>query len=252
MKKYLYYILLFVCVLAFGSCKRELSFFRVKASHLVVDTFHPEQLALKAKLNVENEQQSAKAVLDIRLITDSILWVSLRSGSGIEGSRMLIIPDSAIILNRISKTYEVYNYEMLSEKLHIVLNFSILQAIILGNPPWLIGEAKHDETPTHFEVHFTQGDWAIDYSIGRNTHKIETLHAYNNLTKAQITVAYSDFQPIGSDLFVRTLKVNETHQQNGQVFNNLFLINFVKADTTAKRLKLNFKIPSKYEKNQLK
>jgi len=84
----------------------------------------------------------------IRLQKDSVLWVSISSTFlGIEAFRLLITPDTIIILNKLDKTVEYHPFSYIGSVVHIPMNFSLLQDILIGNPVY-VGDSVVSYTKT--------------------------------------------------------------------------------------------------------
>ena len=90
-----------------------------------------------AKVKVEYEDKNGKQPdvnAFIRLTRDSALWVSISATFlNIEALRVLITPDSIIILNKLDKTVEYQPFSYIESIAHIPLTFSVLQDLLLGN-----------------------------------------------------------------------------------------------------------------------
>jgi hypothetical protein len=71
-----------------------------------------------------------RATCYLRMYTDSLIWVSLRSVN-IEGMRMLLTPDSLYLVDRMNKKYHQGSYGYFAEKLLITPNFFFIQDMLL-------------------------------------------------------------------------------------------------------------------------
>lgn len=69
----------------------------------------------------------------LRILKDSLIWLSLSPALGIEVVRMKITPDSIQFINRLDKTFFEGDYAFVYNKFATKLNFDILQALITGN-----------------------------------------------------------------------------------------------------------------------
>lgn len=90
---------------------------------------------LSAKFNVVYYQGKKKTELrgQFRIKKDSITWVSLSPALGIEAARILLSNDSVKFINRLNKTYFTGKYALIDSLLNTSLDYSILEAMILGN-----------------------------------------------------------------------------------------------------------------------
>jgi hypothetical protein len=90
---------------------------------------------LKGKLKFEYEMNGSghKATATLRMAEDSLIWLSITPGLGIEVMRVLFTTDSLKFVDKINKNYASLSYDQVSELIGAPLNFKMVQAIILGN-----------------------------------------------------------------------------------------------------------------------
>lgn len=90
---------------------------------------------LSAKFNVVYYQGKKKTDLrgQFRIRKDSLTWVSLSPALGIEAARITLSNDSVKFINRLNKTYFTGEYGLIDSLLNTSLDYSILEAMILGN-----------------------------------------------------------------------------------------------------------------------
>lgn len=69
----------------------------------------------------------------IRMQKDSFIWVSASAVLGIEVSRILVTPDSFIVLDRIHSTYLQTGFSYIRKQTHPTVTLSMLQALLVGN-----------------------------------------------------------------------------------------------------------------------
>jgi Domain of unknown function (DUF4292) len=102
-----------------------------------VDQNKIEFNTFSAKIKVDYTNSKGKQpnfIANIRMLKDSIIWVSLSNDIGIEGIRVLITKDSIKILDKLANTYQVRPLNMIQEISQIPFQFSDLQNILIGNP----------------------------------------------------------------------------------------------------------------------
>jgi len=94
-----------------------------------------------AKLKVHYEGSDGKDyefTAFIRLEKNKRIWISINATLlGIEVFRALITPDSAKVLNKMDKVYQLRSISYLQEISHLPFDFNVLQSLILGNPIYL-------------------------------------------------------------------------------------------------------------------
>ncbi len=94
-----------------------------------------------AKLRVHYEGSDGKdyeLTAFVRIEKDKRIWISVNATLlGIEVFRVLITPDSAKVLNKVDKVYQLRSISYLQEISHLPFDFNVLQSVILGNPIFL-------------------------------------------------------------------------------------------------------------------
>ena len=90
-----------------------------------------------AKIKVDYSNAKGKQpdfVANVRMLKDSLIWVSLGNDIGIEGIRVLISKDSIKILDKLANTYQVRPLSHIQELSQIPFSFADLQNLLIGNP----------------------------------------------------------------------------------------------------------------------
>lgn len=73
----------------------------------------------------------------IHIKKDSMIWLSINLGLGIEAFRVLITPDSVKILDKLKKVARLRSVSYLQEEIHLPIDFRTLQDLLMGNPIYL-------------------------------------------------------------------------------------------------------------------
>lgn len=84
----------------------------------------------KAQLNLDGKVNDVN--VNLRIQKDQKIWMSVSAIIG-EVARILVTPDSIQILNRLETTYTKKPFEYIYEFTNDQLDFSVLQAILVGN-----------------------------------------------------------------------------------------------------------------------
>lgn len=89
----------------------------------------------KAKLEYEDMYGiQPETNVYIRMETGKLIWVSITATFlNIEAARVMVLPDSIIIVNKLEKTIESYPISYISEKIALPLSFDDIQKLIAGN-----------------------------------------------------------------------------------------------------------------------
>jgi hypothetical protein len=116
----------------FTSCNKRL--IHSKQENIEINTFKFDYFTAKAKLNYTNGDQKLSAVANLRIKYDSLIWISISPGLGIEVLRIKLTTDSVFLIDRIAQNYTKSSYREFNHFYGINLNFKWIQAIMLGNP----------------------------------------------------------------------------------------------------------------------
>jgi len=87
----------------------------------------------KFSAEYKNQKKSTSFNGQIRIKKDSVIWLSLTPGLGIEAVRLIITQDSVKMINKINNSYFIGDYESVNRFLNTNIDFDILQAYLLGN-----------------------------------------------------------------------------------------------------------------------
>ena len=96
---------------------------------------------ISGKFSDSNQNFSFKGNMKIR--KDSLIWISISPGLGLELGRVLLDLDSVHFMNRFEKTYFKSSYAELSEKTESPLSFMRIQSILVGNSVGDFKSKKH-------------------------------------------------------------------------------------------------------------
>jgi hypothetical protein len=92
----------------------------------------------RAKVNYERgDGDSYDLTANIRILKDSMIWISVSAVLGIEEIRMLITHDSVRILEKQGHVYRLRSVSYLQQEIHLPLDFASLQDLLIGNPAYL-------------------------------------------------------------------------------------------------------------------
>jgi hypothetical protein len=141
-RRFGFLILVLVGIFLFSSCKSTRSVLKrpIKEHgfYYLYNKMIENQVSfdyLSAKFNVVYYQGRKKTDLrgQFRIRKDSLTWITLSPALGIEAARITLSNDSAKFINRLNKTYFIGEYSLIDSLLNTSLDYSILEAMILGN-----------------------------------------------------------------------------------------------------------------------
>lgn len=202
----------------------------------------------KARLVYKDEKKEREVKAHIRVRKDSVIWMTF-TVVGVQGGKALINKDSITIVSTVNREYYVFTYPELSKKFHIQVDYSVIEAAMLGNlvhkrqATDLINESGEFNMLTQ-----SQGDVAIQNAINKQTKKIEKVAMKEPTTGNTLNVSYTNFQPLGEKSFAYNSAIDILfHSLNGPIRNSI-LVEYTKAEVGNKELRFPFSIPKKYDR----
>lgn len=208
---------------------------------------------LEAKLDVNHstENKTQAFGVRVRMLKDSVIWISVTPALGIEAVRVVITADSIKMINRIEQKYFVQSFEKTNELLQLEVNFEVLQSVLTGQFVRLYEHEVYSLTPL-VDLYTLEADserlqsseaklkleqrTEIDPGIWRVTRTI----LRNPPRNEQILAEYSDFQQLQTMVFPATMRFRTQGKENIAVE-----LGWSKIDEKT-TLRFPFSIPNKY------
>ncbi len=153
------------------------------------------------------DESSKKFKANIRLVKDSLIIVSISSNSGIEGLRVVIMPDSVLIQNRLKARYYFDKIANLPEGRVKLWNFSLIQDILLMNADGIFSvdntSPKYTSTEIENKLCYVNSDADLEtFKFNdRFVHRETCFDRETGLIKTA-TASYSEWK---EDIFVEYL-----------------------------------------------
>jgi hypothetical protein len=202
----------------------------------------------KAKLVYRDNAKEREVKANIRIRKDSVIWMKLHV-LGIQGGAVLINKDSITIVSDVQKEYYVFDYPELSKRFNFKIDYSIIQAALLGN--LMIPKRDNDKIgEDSFFNKLTQKKDSITIQnlINKSTKKLERVDLYEPSTGNSIKINYTEFQPLGDKLFPYHGLIDVLYKTTAGLVNNTIVFEYSKADVGTKELRFHFKIPKRYDR----
>ena len=229
-------------------------FAKLKEKELKFDWF-------SAKFSAEYSNKGKKNSFNgqIRIRKDSLIWISMTPMLGIEAVRLMISQDSVKMMNRLNNTYFIGDYEYVNRFLNTNIDFDLLQAFLLGNDLQFYEDGKFRASIDRGEYKlstqerqklkkfvrsnqenlkiFIQNIW-LDPVNFKITHTDVKEIRRDNI---KLESAYTDFEPLGNQLFPRKMSYI------------IWADNTIKVNVDFSKMTLDipmqfpFKIPSSYQ-----
>ena len=214
-----------------------------------------------ARLNVDLKMsgKSVSSRVEMKLVKDSVLQLSVQPFLGIEIFRLQLTPDSLKALDRMNRRYVAEGYSSLKRQIPIDFNFYNLQALFI-NHLFLPGEQEVADNflYDHFRLTregfitrlHTEDRMDIRYLFEADSE--EKLLSTNITEPGDVYTLqwkYSDFQPIStdSDLFPRKMDVSLLKEEARQGGMTLYYSRL----QLDKSLNVDFPISEKYKRVSL-
>jgi hypothetical protein len=200
-------------------------------------------LTARGQLKLEDKGETTTSGYALRVKKDSVIWVSVLPGLGIEAARLKITQDSVFIMNRIHKEYTATDFGFLSKRFKVDMNYDVLQAILLGNYQSQ-GREKVMDSDKIQHIQQLRPNLLFDFFIARDNQKLQQLNVVDQFTGNTVTVRYNNFQAVGQVAFA--------HEMAAQVIQtgmeSTFVLNHNKVTTTNEVISFPFAVPSDYKR----
>lgn len=221
--------------------------------------FRCEWLVAKAQVDYTDKRGETNSFdVNMRLRKDSLLWISITPLLGIEAVRVLINPDSIVMLDRVHKEVSIRKYDYLEEMLHAPVSFAMIQAVIAGNyfpyrsnekirslyeeePYFILSTMNKRQARRTMEEKDPSSPVVQDFWIDGN-YRIAKAKITDDKLDRWVEARYTAFDSIGPGLFPQQLVV--TISGSTPV---IMKITYEKL-TTDEPAAMPFSVPEKYER----
>ncbi|MCP4459845.1 MAG: DUF4292 domain-containing protein [Cytophagales bacterium] len=241
------YGLIFASLL-FTSCKREFALFNGASGKFAVNEFQFDYLSSKAKFKYTSGKSKLSATASFRIKKDSLIWVSISPGLGIEAARVLISRDKIQMIDKLKKDYYELDYVTLTETYGFEMNYDLAESIVLGNMLFM-PEKRRDISLDDKQYSFTKidGPYGVSHFVGVNSQKLEKLFAFDQVTNNSISVNYGSFEKVegqvAPQLIDAKIKIANEKKEDTHIE-----IEYNRTELSNKPLKMPFHVSSRYKR----
>lgn len=261
------FFILLLLLAVFSSCKtkklvRDNRVILPLKTTVLIDSVKHETLEfdfLSAKLAIKYAGSSKMSLKgNLRMKKDSVIWISLSPGLGIEAARVMIAEEGVKFMNRLEKNYSIYSYKELSEKFNTPLDFNMIQAFLMGNHMLpLDKETLYSDIPnkenyrisnfTERQLRKIQKDRFIPEEliymllIHPGNYRPEAQFLEDKTNERSLVINYQNYAKINNSYLPEKIDITVTAEQKSEVKISMSKIE------TPKDLSFNFRIPSKYD-----
>ena len=210
---------------------------------------------ISGKFNDPNQSFSFRGNMKIR--KDSLVWISISPGLGLELGRVLLDLDSIHFMNRFEKTYFKSSYAELSERAQSPLSFMSIQSLLVGNAmvdleskkhySWLEGQNFNLSSASEKQIKkWMRSKRKANHeiylaSVNPNSSKIFSQQQKNLKSNRELVVEYEDFEIHNELLIAESVNLSIITSQKISLSLSYSKINLNKA------LKFPFSVPEAYE-----
>lgn len=259
-------------ILILSSCQnrniRKKSPIKLMGADYVLNEMHNKQARFewfsgKAKVDFIQGKKKNPFTVQMRIKRDSTIWVSVSTGIGIEGARLLLTQDSVKYLNRLDKTYFISDYNFLSNLINTEINFGMIQALLLAKDfSWydyqdlkvrLDKRLYQIESTNRHQLKYLSKNNTTESAvyhqslwISPETFKIQKLRIkeIGNESK-KIAASYKQYRSINKQLFPYEMNIELNNEKGMRMEMVYYRINFDDS------LDFPYSIPSKYTQIEL-
>lgn len=225
------------------------------AEELAIEPLDFDYLTSSSKIRFSNDGQSVSATANIRMKRDSVIWISVTPGFGIEAARAMITQDSVRLMNRLDKEYEAYSFQELSNKFNFGLSYGLLQAMLVGDllRP-LTAKDQVNQRAEHFVVRQEENSLTLDSYVDARRMKVDRLIATGGSRDTQtgrrgkntLNLLYEDFEQVDGQWLPFRQELSLDYRQRGEKRRTQIDIQHKKANIVQETLQFPFSIPEKY------
>lgn len=235
----------------------------------------------KMSVTAESDLQNGSFKINLRMASDSVIWMSITPALGIEAARVSLEPDSLLFIDKMKKTYYAGNFDILDSLINYYAEFELVENLLTGNPIQIDPEERYNaavdglnyvlstkaKRKVRKSVERTEDMYGVP-TLGvvkdRKLEKAKDKYDDEDLILKRYYIRPGDFKVVRSQiddiLYKRSLRVDyaEFEEVDGQLFPMKITIHASSPDQSAKfelsysRIRLNepqsypFRIPDKY------
>lgn len=172
---------------AASAAKKKLA--AIRAQQVSFNTF-----AGKAKTKLNINGNSNDVTLNIRILKDQKIWVSITAIAGIEVARALITPDSIQVMNRLQSVYIKKPFSYIYKYASTQVNYKTVESLLVGNaiPELLNDSGTLQPSNGNVIINGTLQDLIYQLTVGPDL-KVSSTTLNNNQEEQSLNINYANF-----------------------------------------------------------
>lgn len=162
-------------------------------------------MSVRAKMDYDDGIEKQSFTANIRMRTDSILWVLFSGTLSYEGARALITADSMTISNRLEKIYHHEPFEEISRFIPFTLDLGQLQDVVVGNPMHL--DENYEEVlrkDCHYVIEGSDPRYEWTYYINPENYTVSRLRLKDKLRYRELIASFDNYEDTGNGMLAMT------------------------------------------------
>lgn len=232
------------------ACKRDVlpTASRKDLKNLNIKPVDFTYLTTRSRVNYDDGDRSLGATASIRMRKDSLIWISVSPGFGLEAARGLITQDSLVLLNKLQKEYYAYSFSELSHKLGVKVDYNVLQAALLGD--LILPVSRRDRVerlPEKVVIRQEQDGIQLANYISNETLQLLQVIMQDGSGQNSLTLEYDEFRQQDDRVIPFESKISASYTQKGRLNNTTVAFKHNKAEFSENGVSFPFSIPSSYE-----
>ena len=206
-----------------------------------------EYLTTRSKIKFETPNQSLSGTGSIRIKQDSVIWMSITAALGIEAGRVLVTQNEVAIMDRINRTYSVFDYPSLIRRFNFYVDYNILQEIFLGNMPFPLQEKdKINRKGNVWEVKQQLANLLVENFMHAGIMKLENLEIVQKPINNSLKMSFDGYENVSGMPIPFKSAVSLNYDTSGKKQQTTIQIEHSRVDISAEALTFPFSIPDRY------
>lgn len=246
------YLVIIACLLlATTACKRETAptVSRKDIRELAIKDIDFNYFSARSKINYDDGNNSLGATASIRMKKDSLIWISVSPGLGIEAARGLVTRDSIFLMNKFEKNYYAYSFAELSDKLNVALSYDVVQAALIGDMIRPMDRSNRIERMDQQTV-VIQQEPLLDIAnyISHENMKLTKVILQDKEAVNSLMLSYDDFKSLDEKMLPFSSIISANYRDNQELKTTTIAFKHNKAEFSETALSFPFDIPDKYDR----
>ncbi|NQW26802.1 MAG: DUF4292 domain-containing protein [Flammeovirgaceae bacterium] len=175
-------------------CNRKLTGFN--SDGIEINELAFDYLTAKAKINYGDGKKNLSVTANYRIKKDSIIWISVSPGLGVEVARLMLLSDSIFFMDRINNKYIGSSFSEFSALYGFDITYQTVQSAILGDAIFKYKKTAVNKVDGGMVYQQLEENYILDNFIGDETKKVERVLVKDLKSKKSISVNYGDFRKL--------------------------------------------------------